>query len=317
MNNFLKKEAGFEGEKMISLPPKILKSAMDKCPEFFHLCITHIGYFPKATAHFRERRKGCEDNIFIYCVLGKGYFTIDNKKFEVGTNQFINVPATDKYMRYWADDQDPWTIYWVHFKGERIADFNKSLDITITSGAQKIPFNQQAIDIWNGIYGCLDMGYGLRNLSNANFCLYNFLATFYFPENHMQVKKVEELDMITETIVYMKDNVNRKLRKEDFSKNYSISNSHFAYLFRKKTGMSPIDYFIHLKMQRACQLLHSNNDKIKEICLNLGYEDQYYFSRLFKKNMGISPEHYRLIHKSRVGSHQPISLKPNNESGEN
>lgn len=307
MNNILKRKAGFEGEKMISLPPKILSSAIGRCPEFFHLYITHIGYFPKAAAHFRERKKGCEDNIFIYCVLGKGYFVIDNKKFEISANMFINIPATDKYIRYWADDQDPWTIYWVHFKGEKINDFNKSLAISLNTGPEHIPFNQQAIDIWNGIYECLDMGYGIRNLSNASFCLYNFLATFYFSENHMQVEKEQKADLVTKAILYMKDNINKKLRNEDLSENYSISNSHFAYLFRKKTGMSPIDYFIHLKIQHACQLLYSNNDKIKVIAMNLGYEDQYYFSRIFKKCMGISPEQYRMIHK-KGGEKNPLTI---------
>ena len=61
--------------------------------------------------------------------------------------------------------------------------------------------------------------------------------------------------------------------------------------------MPPIDYFLHLKMQKACQLLFSQDMKIKQVALQLGYEDQYYFSRIFKKYMGMSPEQYRVSTK--------------------
>src|SRR5687767_9368137 len=100
----LKRRDGFQGEKLISLPQKLWKEAAKRDPAIFQLYITHIGYFPKASTHYRERRKGCEDNILIYCLHGKGHFMIDKEKFEVVANQFILVPATDKYMRYWADE---------------------------------------------------------------------------------------------------------------------------------------------------------------------------------------------------------------------
>jgi len=102
-------------------------------------------------------------------------------------------------------------------------------------------------------------------------------------------------------------NIPQKVSKDVFKKVPSVfqmyitqigyfpkaSSSHFSIVFRKATGMPPIDYFINLKMQKACQLLDMDESRIKEVAHNLGYEDQYYFSRLFKKYMGISPEQYR------------------------
>src|SRR5438128_365 len=117
MSSSFKRRDGFEGEKLISIPQKVWKEATAKAPALFPLYITHIGYFPKASFHYRERRKGCEDNILIWCLQGKGHYILDNKPFEVHANQFILLPATDRYIRYWADEQDPWTIYWVHFTG--------------------------------------------------------------------------------------------------------------------------------------------------------------------------------------------------------
>src|SRR5690606_40995788 len=58
-------------------------------------------------------------------------------------------------------------------------------------------------------------------------------------------------------------------------------------------GYSPIEYFNHLKIQHACQLLQFSDRRIFEIALAIGIEDPYYFSRLFSTQMGISPKQYR------------------------
>jgi AraC-like DNA-binding protein len=297
MSSLYKRRDGFQGEKLISLPQRVLKDVLRRTPALFQLFITHIGYFPKASAHYRERRKGCEDNILIYCLHGKGHFIIDNKRFEVTANQFIHVPATDRYMRYWADEEDPWTIYWIHFSGQDLHSFNNSLGITLLKGPQQIPFNQKALDIWETIYQSLEMGYSTENLCNASFCLYHFIATFSFMDKHILMDKKEGGNIIDDTILNMKSNIDQKLTVEDMARMHNLSSSHFSSLFRKATGMSPIDYFIHLKMQKACQLLYAYDTMIKIVAMDLGYDDQYYFSRIFKKYMGMSPEQYRLTSK--------------------
>jgi|SRR5690606_11622986 len=106
----LKIRDGFEGEKVIYIPEKILIDAKERTPALFPMYITQIGYFPRATHHYRERKTGCHENILIYCILGKGYCILDDKRYEVNANQFILIPATDKYICYWADESTPWTI---------------------------------------------------------------------------------------------------------------------------------------------------------------------------------------------------------------
>jgi AraC-like DNA-binding protein len=72
-----------------------------------------------------------------------------------------------------------------------------------------------------------------------------------------------------------------------------LSESHFSRLFKEQTGHSPVDYFIYLKMQHACSMLTLTQSTVKEISDTLGYSDAYYFSRLFKKVIGVSPREYR------------------------
>lgn len=298
MSKGFKRRDGFEGEKLINIPQKVWKEAIEKDSILFPVYVTQIGYFPRASFHYRERRKGCEDNILIYCLQGTGHYILDNKRFEVHSNQFIILPATDRYMRYWADADDPWTIYWVHFTGNEIDQFNKSLNLTIAKGPVNMPFNEKAIEIWKNIYQTLEMGYSVENLCSASFCLYHLIATFLFPERHINTEKNEPGDIITQTIVNMRNNLSEKLTVEDMAVKHRLSVSHFSNLFRKSTGMPPIDYFIHLKMQKACQLLYADGSKIKTAALSVGYDDPYYFSRVFKKYIGVSPEQYRITAKN-------------------
>jgi AraC-like DNA-binding protein len=293
----MKRRDGFEGEKLISIPPRLWQDMKRLNPALFPIYITHIGYFPQAKFHYCERREGCEDNILFYCVKGKGHYVADDKKFEVTANQFVLIPATSHYLRYWADKDDPWSIYWVHFTGESIAAFNESLNLSISKGPISIPVNLKGIEIWQSMYNSFEMGYSMENVCNATFCLYHFIAMFIFPDKHLKTEQTDNDNIINKTIRFMKDNLRKKLSVEDLAANHKLSASHFSSLFKKNTGISPIDYFIHLKMQKACQLLYANELKIKDLAVTLGYDDPYYFSRAFKKYLGLSPEQYKLTAK--------------------
>src|SRR4051812_26544000 len=103
----LKIKDGFQGEKLISLPDSVWENAIKVNPMLSQVYVTQIGYFPKAAFHYRERKNGCFENIFIYCVRGKGWYTVNNKKFEVGVNEFLIIPATGAELKYGADEKDP------------------------------------------------------------------------------------------------------------------------------------------------------------------------------------------------------------------
>ncbi|MBI4977092.1 MAG: AraC family transcriptional regulator [Spirochaetes bacterium] len=72
-----------------------------------------------------------------------------------------------------------------------------------------------------------------------------------------------------------------------------LSRFHAMTLFRKKTGRSPMQYLIDLRMRLAVQLLRTTTLSVQEISSQTGFEDPYYFSRLFAKKNGSSPAIYR------------------------
>ena len=289
-----KKRDGFAGELLISIPQNVLAGAIQKGQILPHqLYVSHIGYFPKALYHYCQRPQGCVDNILFYCVQGKGYYTLDGHTFTLNPNQYVIVPATDKPLVYWSDTEDPWSIYWVHFTSDALQAFNRAYHIVPEQGPQYIPHNEKGIRIWEEMYENLSRGYSPENLMNTNLCLYHLIATFVFSQQQNQNSSSPEKAIIRETIDYMKNNLDKTIRIGDFADLNKYSVSHFSKLFRLTTGMSPIEYFIHLKMQKACQLLYTEDSRVKQIAALLGYDDPYYFSRLFKKYMNTSPETYR------------------------
>ena len=95
----------------------------------------------------------------------------------------------------------------------------------------------------------------------------------------------------------MKENIGRKLSIQEIAEHLGYSSTFFSSLFSQRTGYPPLNYFNMLKIQEACNMLKSDEIRINQVCCKIGIEDAYYFSRLFKKIMGMSPKDYRKLKK--------------------
>ena len=288
-----KKKDGFQGQKAIVLPAGIITKYCHKNPVIAGAYITDIGYYPKARYHYRVRQKGIDQHILVYNTEGEGWVEINEEKYEIHPGDFFIVPA-GKYNCYAADEKKPWTIYWIHFKGT-VADAAVNSFYT-KSGSWKgsVRFNQQRIDVFDTMYRHLERGYGHDNLTFVNMLLPHFLSSFFFDDAFNDATKGDSSqDIVNSSILYMQENIRETLSLENLAAQVNVSVSHYSNLFRKKSGFSPIEYFNHLKIQKACQYLQFTDLRIKEIAGNIGVEDPYYFSRLFTKVMSISPKEYR------------------------
>ena len=288
---FLKKD-GFDGQKAIVLPKSVIKKFCIHNPIINKAFITDIGYYPKAKFHYRERPQGAEQNILIYCVEGKGRISLDKKSHEINSGDFVVIPF-NKPHSYETDIQNPWTIYWCHFRGEQADEIIKQIYIKYGSLKSSIPFSDARIELFNSLYLNLEKGYSFENISYVNLLFPQFLSSFLFYEKFNVNLENHELDIIDLSIHYMQENVFKHLTLGALAKNVNSSPSHYSAVFKKKTGFPPIEYLNHLKIQKACQFLQFTELRIKEIAIKVGIEDQYYFSRLFTKTMGYSPSEYR------------------------
>ena len=94
-------------------------------------------------------------------------------------------------------------------------------------------------------------------------------------------------------VAYMMKHLDKPLRVSTLSALIRHSSSHFFSVFKCATGQAPIRFFIRARMQRACRLLKETAFSVKEIAALLGYDDAFYFSRLFKSIHGVAPREYR------------------------
>ena len=107
---------------------------------------------------------------------------------------------------------------------------------------------------------------------------------------------LDEQALCQSAIHFMQEHLENRMTLQQAAAYIGYSQSHFSALFRRQTGMSPHAYYNRLKMERACQLLSETDLKVNQICHKLGIDDQYYFSRLFSKTIGMSPTEYRERH---------------------
>jgi len=105
----------------------------------------------------------------------------------------------------------------------------------------------------------------------------------------------EAVQKIEQSVAYMLQHLGEPLQVASLVAQAKISPSHFFALFKLQTGCAPIDCFNRLRMKLACRLLDETGLIVKEVAAALGYDDPFYFSRIFKSVNHVAPSEYRLL----------------------
>jgi AraC-like DNA-binding protein len=287
----MKKEDGFPGQISFVMPDKITDSIRQN-PLISDLYLTDIGYYPQASYHFRERPNGSNQFILIYCIDGQGEIRLKEKVHPVPADHFFIIPAGVAHS-YHSSEQNPWSIYWIHFTGSKAVYFSRSACQSIPIERGKASGFNDRINLFTEIFRNLDCGFSIMTLEYINLCLNYLLASFTHLNPFHLVKHTIENDPVTQSINFMIDNLDKRLNLAEIAKKTGLSASHYSRLFLNRTGHPPIDYFIQMKIQRACRLLDNSGLFIADISRETGFDDQFYFSRTFRKIMGMSPSEYR------------------------
>lgn len=292
-----KLKEGFNGERAIVLP-KIIVDMLEKDPLTSMLHITDIGYYPKADYHYRERKEAINQYVFIYCVDGRGWFNIDGNRYDVHANQYFILPAGQPHI-YAADKNSPWTIYWIHFKGSLAPLYAQNTIPPVSINPEIHSRISQRINMFEEIFQTLRNGLNIENLQYATSLFHHYLGSLRYVKQYRDSNNnLTTGNNDIETVIhYMKENIQRRLTLKELTDNTSYSVSHFSVVFKKEIGLSPLNYFNLLKIQRACFLLDTTDMKVSQICYKIGIDDTNYFSRLFSKIMGISPREYKKAQK--------------------
>lgn len=275
---------GFKNELLIILPSPLIEQLADH-PLTAPLFISDIGKFPQAQGHLVEQPEGCQQYIIIYCHQGGGWFQLEGKqKQQVKAEQYFVIPAKQGYS-YGTDIKDSWSISWIHFSGTKAAEFFNYL--TGGEGGKVFSGENFNTGIIQEIALDLKLSPSFANASRGSLELWKLFGKAIFPNASEKNKNIEN------SVQYMHDNLKKDLSLKEIAEKSGFSTSRFSLLFKRHYQSSPIDYFIKLRMQRACQYLKTSPMKVREVAEQLGYDDAYYFTRLFTRVVGMSPRQYR------------------------
>ncbi|WP_155985794.1 helix-turn-helix transcriptional regulator [Paenibacillus gorillae] len=102
-----------------------------------------------------------------------------------------------------------------------------------------------------------------------------------------------DLNIMKEIAKYMEQNYHLEVTLQDISERFYLSREYISRRFKQEMGENVFDYLARIRVEKARLLLQNPNLKITQIAEMVGYDDEKYFSKVFKKVMGVSPNQYR------------------------
>lgn len=107
-------------------------------------------------------------------------------------------------------------------------------------------------------------------------------------------ESVYESNMVQNAIVYMNHNYSDSaLTMSSLAEHLQISGTTLSLEFQREMGIKPSEFLSNLRMEKAKELLRDTDLRVKDICIAVGYDDDYTFSRVFKKYTGMTASQYR------------------------
>lgn len=248
----------------------------------------------QAADNYQLQQDNSHCHTLIYCVSGSGKLQYQDKKRTIERGDLViidpNTPFTFTISNSSKVAEN--TVYWINFTGDLAHDFAQRLLMKMDMGVAHAGVLNNIVSDFDHLLALGARGYTATNVIHAVHILQqalSFLAlqlrlTMFNNSSSFDLEAVEAL---------MRNSLHQELSLDTLAHYSQLSKFHFAKKFKELTDSSPIQHFINMKIQHACSQLDNSDVAIKDIASGLGYSDPYYFSRLFKKLVGISPKQYR------------------------
>lgn len=269
--------------------PDDVQKSLRNHPLCGNLFVSEIGYEETAQFYPIPKKKIPNQYVLVYVAQGEGWYEYEKEIYLVGENDFFVLPARH-LTAMGISTENPWRIYWAIFSGLQASKITRFLMAGNYQPKKAKPLVGR-IAQFNDILHHLEFMNNIENLVYANSRFYSFLCSFKL--QILSAKKSGENDRVIQTIEYMRENLSKVLTLEELADSVNFSVSNYCAVFKKKTAQTPLRFFNSMKIQRACQWLQNPDQTIKDVAYNLGFFDQYHFSKVFKQTMGISPKQFK------------------------
>ncbi len=282
---------GFPSQTLIQMPVESI-NRMQELPLARALYVTDIGHFPEARNHLASRPEGCTNHIFIYCVGGSGWCTIGTDTYQIGPQQAFLIEANEPHA-YGTALEHSWQVHWIHFNGSEARGLMERLKEGQRKPVIFLPRPGPIIDAFEETIRWTRKGHTSQSLMALSGACARLLSLVIEGKRSTAKRTRQVEERVHATIERMKESLRVPLTLEDLAQEACLSIPHYSALFKLHTGNAPMQLYTQIRIQHACELLSNTRLEVKTIAEESGYDDPFYFSRTFKKSMGISPTQYR------------------------
>lgn len=241
-----------------------------------------------------KRPRGRLDYQLLYVASGKAHFIIDGKDHEVSAGHMVlYLPRQEQDYVYYSKDKPE--VYWVHFTGSDVKNILRHYDIPLEDNI----FYCGAISTYTYLFKEM-----IDELQNCRLG-FQELLTMYLKQIFLLIQRSRSEKKPTVSTYlqeemenarnYFDEHYNEPISIEEFAASRSMSVSWFLRNFKQVVGMSPMHFILTKRINNAVSLLETTNYNVTEISTIVGYDNPMYFSRLFKKQKGVSPTEYRKL----------------------
>lgn len=240
---------------------------------------------------------GTRDSYILHFISdGKGIFICDGKTYHLERGDVFLVKP-DEIVYYQADEKNPWSYMWVGFQGIKSLSYLASAGLdegNVTCRCENTPL----------IFTYIQQMIIARQLTLANelkrqAALLQIFSTL-IDEHKSSLPKHARYDYpykiyVEQAIDYIQRNLKNTIKINDIAVYIGIDRSYLTNIFKNITGISPQEYLLNIRIEKACQLLSQSNIPINQVAAECGYSDPLNFSRIFKKYKHFSPSEYRKL----------------------
>ncbi len=229
----------------------------------------------------------------IYITNGEGIFESTHFAQTIIREGSILLLFPGEWHRFKPDRQTGWNEYWVGFKGSIIENLIHHQFISIETPVVYIGVNETIIHLFTEIkektttektgYQPLVSGIVLHLLG---------LIHSLSKQQHFELED-HTVAIINKARIIFRTSIGQQSSMEQVAEELNVSYAWFRKAFKQYTGISPNQYLLQLKIEKAKLLLSDHSKSIKEIAFGLHFESAFYFSKLFKDKTGVTPGQYR------------------------
>ena len=230
-----------------------------------------------------------------FIMFGSGILKVNDKPYVLSSGCAFLLYEGEQY-EYYPSRTDPWSYIWVDLQGEYIDKFFEQAGFSREKPYVKIVKQNEMIGLLKDLHESYSGG-KLSDLTCYGYFLMilDRLLKNYEAVNTSRDRHLLRFKQVREMLIYMNNNFRLDLVPSEMADLFNVSLRTFIRTFTNEVGMAPMEYLAAFRIATACELLVNHGELLmEEVANSVGYADQGYFSRVFKKIKGMTPTEYAL-----------------------